>query len=447
MGLHHSAAVVIVMVVWLVVQNVLLVHPVWDSGGEHPMLQSKLERPVSENILTDARSKLKTSTGNSITGWTQSLPKMADKLEILETTAKLPQQKPTKIQTHNTSTFSYFTVVNRPCKNGATSSSNAPSRICRAPTQLPKEQCSIEIVNTTYEPGLGQRPPFWTRIFDEHGKRNVHINTHDPRKEDIYISAGLHDKGMWDEYVLGVFRHVLGQVPPARRASQLVVDVGANIGYFSLIASAYGIRTISFEPMRFNMERMISSIRRNAGFSQRMRVYNMAVSNSHGVVSLKATSATTNAGNFFIQEELQQVSAQGTYGVDHVNSAALDEIIDEDVLLMKVDVETHEPFVLDGAQNLLCQHIVRHIVIEFDKNQQFAHGGACPPGAMLNWMDELGYDVSDVIVGAPKIDVKDADFKKMPPNIWFSLRDHSMSPAKRLGGGNTICKRSDNTPK
>ena len=84
---------------------------------------------------------------------------------------------------------------------------------------------------------------------------------------------------------------MLQRVPREKRAAQLVVDVGANIGFFSLTAASYGVRTISFEPMRFNLDRFVSSIERNRGFGGRMEVYNMAVSNSNQMVFLKPTSA------------------------------------------------------------------------------------------------------------------------------------------------------------
>ena len=342
----------------------------------------------------------------------------------------------------------YFTVSNAPCKDGAAKPVQAG--ICRAPSQRPKEQCSIELVAgaTTYGVDLpttiGNRP-FWTKAKDEFGKRTVHINVHDPVTEDQYISKSILDNGVWDEYILKIFQHVLLPVPKAERRSKLVVDVGANIAYFSLTAASYGFRTVSFEPMRFNLARILSSIERNQGFSERMVVYNMAVSNSVGALSLKAT-AKTNAGNFAVQgtegnKQSTSDSNKGSYGSDYVNSASLDEIIDEDILLMKIDVETFEPFVLDGARNLLCQNIVQHIIIEFDKNQRSAHGGACPPGEMMGWMDRLGYDVRDVIVGTPKINIRPLNVAKMPPNVWFSLRDISMSPAKRMeaGGAAGVC--------
>ena len=43
-------------------------------------------------------------------------------------------------------------------------------------------------------------------------------------------------------------------------------------------------------------------------------------------------------------------------------------------------------------------------------------------------MDQLGYDVRDVIVGAPKINIRPLNVASMPPNVWFSPAT-SVAPA------------------
>jgi FkbM family methyltransferase len=477
----------LVLVVIVIVQNLILTNPELRGSGriDHRELQAGLRGQASEiaalkstiakmksridglDALELAPAQVKSATREV---QQQPRPRPQQQQQQQQQQPQRPQQQQQQPQrpqqqqqptsekipaassatsatpTSSSSRAKYFTVSNAPCKDGAAKLVQAG--ICRAPSQRPKEQCSIELVAgaTTYGVDLpttiGNRP-FWTKAQDEFGKRTVHINTHDPVTEDQYISKSILDNGVWDEYILKIFQHVLLPVPKAERRSKLVVDVGANIAYFSLTAASYGFRTVSFEPMRFNLARILSSIERNPGFSERMIVYNMAVSNSVGALSLKAT-ATTNAGNFAVQANKQSTSDsnKGSYGSDYVNSASLDEIIDEDILLMKIDVETFEPFVLDGARNLLCQNIVQHIIIEFDKNQRSAHGGACPPDEMMGWMDKLGYDVRDVIVGAPKINIRPLNVAKMPPNVWFSLRDISMSPAKRMEAGDAagVCE-------
>ena len=461
--------VISALIVIVIIQNILIVSP----GGFRGIVGSGVDDNDDLQASVKAQSKAIAELKARVEEQSASLDIMSRNLEKLradagsvhaktpqqEHTDKAPPGQPQKLarnvkeargqnqptlplnqdtarsRTSEENDF-YFTIGYAPCKNDDVSSSVPKlAGICRAPDPLPKEQCAINKVPgvETYGTDLVSSismSPHWTKLQDEHGDRTVHINTHDPIKEDIYISKSIHERGTWDDYILNIFKHAFKPVPVEERASKLVVDVGGNIGYFSLTAAAYGFRTVTFEPMRFNLERMISSIERNPGFSERMKVYNMAVSNSHGALSLKPTSAT-NAGNFAVQSRPHTMS-EGLYGVDYVNSASLDEFLDEDVIVVKIDVETFEPFVLDGARRLLCHNIVPTVIIEFDKNQRTAHGGACPPDKMMSWMDKLGYDARDVIIGSKKIDLKTFDPHKMPPNVWFSLRDDSTTPAKRL---------------
>jgi FkbM family methyltransferase len=54
-----------------------------------------------------------------------------------------------------------------------------------------------------------------------------------------------------------------------------VVDVGANIGYFSLACAALGARVIVFEPMLRNVRKLSKSVYRNH-FLDRLTVYQNA---------------------------------------------------------------------------------------------------------------------------------------------------------------------------
>eukprot|EP00291_Cryptomonas_curvata_P004720 CAMPEP_0172193096 /NCGR_PEP_ID=MMETSP1050-20130122/24750_1 /TAXON_ID=233186 /ORGANISM="Cryptomonas curvata, Strain CCAP979/52" /LENGTH=245 /DNA_ID=CAMNT_0012868585 /DNA_START=141 /DNA_END=875 /DNA_ORIENTATION=- len=117
------------------------------------------------------------------------------------------------------------------------------------------------------------------------------INTHNPRTQDVYISWSAHQKVVWDKFVWDAIKSIL-----ARSGSCRFVDVGTNIGYFSLAAAALGCRVVSFEPMSRNVRKVVSSIRRN-GFEGQVSLYHNAVGDVPGqLVSVRQT-APTNAGN------------------------------------------------------------------------------------------------------------------------------------------------------
>ena len=254
---------------------------------------------------------------------------------------------------------------------------------------------------------------FWGRVaFD--AVPPFEINTHDPTLQDVYISGSVHRGERWDPFLWTLLTHVL----TARQHPQLVVDVGANLGYFSLMAAALGHAVVAFEPMGRNAAKLQASIARNRGFVDKITLYQNAVaSRADEIVSLTATHAS-NQGNG--QMRYQPSFAGGVYGIDYAKTVRLDDVIDEDVLFIKIDVEGLEAEVLNGASNLLCRHIVRFIVIEF--SEETRRSERCPAGRMLRRMEALGYAISDIVAGAPRLSADAADY---PPNLLFTLLDTS----------------------
>eukprot|EP00960_Hanusia_phi_P070906 767425-Hanusia_phi.AAC.2 len=175
--------------------------------------------------------------------------------------------------------------------------------------------------------------------------------------------------------------------------------------------------------MKFNLYRIASSIKAN-GYENLITVYNAALGNSHKYVRM-TPAHETNRGNFVVRENVKE---NGQYGIDYVVMVRLDDLIYENVLLMKIDVETFEYFVLDGARNLLCNNIVENIVIEYEPSVH----QECSTLKFLNWMSRLGYKIMDTIPNAISLDPN--NFKKFPPNLHFELQQRHDTPAKLLGG-------------
>ena len=261
------------------------------------------------------------------------------------------------------------------------------------------------------EPAYAQA--FWARV--EFDLPAFDINTHDPAAQDVYISGSAHRGVRWDPFLWALLEHIL----VAERAPRLVVDVGANLGYFSLMAAALGHRVVALEPMGRNAAKLQASIARNVGFSELIALYQYAAaSRADEVVALAATHES-NQGNGQISRR-QPVFAEGVYGIDYVQTVRLDDVVDEDVLFLKIDVEGFEAEVLNGASRLLCRHVVRYIVIEF--SEETRRSKRCPSRRMLQRMQALGYLISDIVVGAPRLA---ADTSDLPPNLLFTLADPS----------------------
>jgi len=174
------------------------------------------------------------------------------------------------------------------------------------------------------------------------------MNTHDPDAQDVFISGSVHrSQSPWDPFIWNLFVNVLSD----SRHEAIVVDVGANLGYFSLLAASMGFNVISFEPMNRNVAKFMASVVRN-GFENRITLYQNAVTYTSGDSVTMIETHATNQGNG--QMNKLDALSNGIYGQGYVNTIRIDDVIDTNVLLMKIDVEGFESGVLNGAKRLMC---------------------------------------------------------------------------------------------
>lgn len=184
-------------------------------------------------------------------------------------------------------------------------------------------------------------------------------------------------------------RFVLDTVRPGQNA----LDVGANVGYFSmLLASRVGPagRVIGFEPFEENVVLLERSIQEN-GFGDRVRVRRTALGAAPGeadLVFLPFEVMPLSTGGAYL-------SPTGTRPPEHcktrrVSVVPLDgEEIPRPVHFIKLDVEGSEPAVIRGARRLLSEdHPV--LLSEVNPIQLRALAGVSA-GEFLDEVCRLGY--------------------------------------------------------
>lgn len=137
----------------------------------------------------------------------------------------------------------------------------------------------------------------------------------------------------------------------------VVVDVGANTGFYSLLALATGAAHVhAFEPVR----EIADVLRANAQMSELtawLDVYEMALGEAQAVLDLHFPDASH--GLMETSASLNRAFKTEHAGVRKVPVKRLDAVLSDNVLwrgatrdtpvLVKIDVETHEPAVLQGA--------------------------------------------------------------------------------------------------
>lgn len=143
------------------------------------------------------------------------------------------------------------------------------------------------------------------------------------------------------------------EIMRSSRKGGLLVDVGANMGYFSLLWAGMNPlnRVIAFEPAARNIERMSQNIERN-GLSDRISLIPKAVGHKAGTVWFNAGSVDqTGWGGITL----------GNSGGDvEVPIVRLDEELrDTRIDILKIDVEGADTWVLYGCEALLRQNKIR----------------------------------------------------------------------------------------
>ncbi|CAA7624223.1 Methyltransferase FkbM family (fragment) [Candidatus Terasakiella magnetica] len=151
--------------------------------------------------------------------------------------------------------------------------------------------------------------------------------------------------------------------------ADILVDVGANIGLFSILASRIkGVRTFSFEPEAQNYALLTRNIIIN-GLCERVTAYCAAVTDRLRLDRMYLTALEPGgschqfAENVdFNLQPVNHVISQGCVGISLDDVIASGQIVQPSHL--KVDVDGFEHLVLAGAPRTLASPVLRSIQME-----------------------------------------------------------------------------------
>jgi FkbM family methyltransferase len=144
----------------------------------------------------------------------------------------------------------------------------------------------------------------------------------------------------------------------AIRPGELFVDVGANIGAYSVLAASIpGTRCAAFEPAPETFERLAENIRLN-DFGSRVSANQMAIGNEDG--QLLFTRGLDSVNHVVAPDD--NVANQISVPVRRLDSV----LGDEAPVVMKIDVEGYELRVLEGASGILKNVSLLGVVIEMN---------------------------------------------------------------------------------
>mmetsp|Transcript_5720 Transcript_5720/g.12635 ORF Transcript_5720/g.12635 Transcript_5720/m.12635 type:complete len:565 (+) Transcript_5720:140-1834(+) len=178
----------------------------------------------------------------------------------------------------------------------------------------------------------------------------------------------------------------------------LFVDVGSNFGWFSLVAAAMGCRALAFEPVPHFHAFLEYSVHVN-GYAKLVDMRTNVVSHETGKTMKMVVPNKGIWGTAGIEGSNIDSSIKSEYETHHVPSYTLDELVKEDVILMKVDVEGWEWSVMQGARKMFSKYNVENIVMEYSPGvpeRSYNHEAIIATVQMLIDMCDRGFRIGHI---------------------------------------------------
>lgn len=222
-----------------------------------------------------------------------------------------------------------------------------------------------------------------------------------------FISRGIIEKQSWEPHLQQLALAAMQNANVPLHRTPYFLDIGANIGAYSMVLAAGGHRVLAFEPMQYNTELLAASVGR-AHAEDRIRIFKTALANiSSTDLCIEPASGgqpKQNHGNGQLVKPDQNgmcIKGQEVVPVRSVN-AILDQIPGMSnicVNAIKADTEGFENFALRGASSIMtgpCPPCL--VTFEFNRKyavraalQQAYTEGANGNDIFKYLVDELGY--------------------------------------------------------
>jgi FkbM family methyltransferase len=174
------------------------------------------------------------------------------------------------------------------------------------------------------------------------------------------------------------------------RPRDVFMDVGANIGLFTLLAARrVGIKghVYAFEPCLETHRRLLDNVSLNR--FENVSCYPLALSDRAAVLQMKRSLDGYDAWN-----SLGQPTMGSSFAVEDVSAVSLDDFLQERdlvgrVTMIKVDVEGWETRVLAGGVAALARTDAPTLQVEFTEQAARSAGSSCKE--LYHLLEELGY--------------------------------------------------------
>ena len=238
-------------------------------------------------------------------------------------------------------------------------------------------------------------------------------------KKNDYVSDFILDSGSWEpEETKSLFNALLYYSKKNNISENdiFILDIGANIGWYSLFFGKNGFNVISFEPSKINYYILLKNFCLNQDIS--MTIINKGLD----IIENNSTlyHPFSNLGNAYIFDNNIKIN-KSEYFAEEIRVNKLSNYIgylkDKNLALIKLDIEGSEGKAIKSGIDLIIKYHIPFIFMEFQPNLLNKKG--TEPKSFLDMFENNGYKISEKDFLSQNYITIDELLKKTQTNIYL----------------------------
>ena len=199
------------------------------------------------------------------------------------------------------------------------------------------------------------------------------------------------------------------------------IDIGANVGYYSIGLSSYFDKILSFEPGHFQHKALSLNCMMNK--INNVESYNIALSDSSGVLPTEGSTVWS-----FHKRNIEKVIFDERWSKKGMSGTSF---------VIKIDVDGAEGFVLRGMKKILEESC--DIVLEFRPSRTEFYGDNA--NEICCFMDQYKYNVYQIVEKKKGFKKSDLDIMINGELVGYLRAINSLHNSEFVKGGNYFLTR------
>jgi len=223
------------------------------------------------------------------------------------------------------------------------------------------------------------------------------------REDGLRVFFNLRDLAVGLQVCQGTFDPEIEQILVRLVAPGMsVVDVGANLGYYTLVMARAGARVHAFEAFPYNHRLLARNVAEN-GLTGSVVTHLVGCASAAGTGRVCAEPETVNLGSMFVLADSDAPMPEGLDCVE-IPLARVDDLVPagEVVGVVKIDVEGAELDVLRGMSRILGRD--RPVVLLELNSRALRENRGVEPRDLVDFLLARGYRVAEarsMLTGTP----------------------------------------------